>query len=61
MVTDRLRVIFIYDSWTDRWRNQLPVTFPFTVYKVRVQDFTEGLSTDIYTAQILDVIKEGEY
>lgn len=35
--------------------------FPFTVYKVRVQNFTEGLSTDIYTVQVLDVIKEGEY
>lgn len=29
------------------------------VYKIRVQDFTDGLSTDIYTVQILDVIKEG--
>ncbi|CAG06013.1 unnamed protein product, partial [Tetraodon nigroviridis] len=29
------------------------------VYKVRVQDFAEGLSTDIYTVQVLDVIKEG--
>lgn len=31
------------------------------MYKVRVQDFIDGLSTDIYTVQILDVIKEGLY
>lgn len=36
-------------------------TFPFTVYKVRLQDFTKSLSTDIYTVQVLDVIKEGEH
>nr|XP_046263009.1 complement C3-like [Scatophagus argus] len=29
------------------------------VYKVGVQEFTDGLSTDIYTMQVLDVIKEG--
>uniref|UniRef100_A0A8C9X3R3 Complement C3-like n=1 Tax=Sander lucioperca TaxID=283035 RepID=A0A8C9X3R3_SANLU len=29
------------------------------VYKVRVEDFTDGLSTDIYTVQVLEVIKEG--
>lgn len=53
-------LFFSYDSWTDAWRNELPLTFPFTVYKVRVQDFTQGLTTDLYTAQVLDVIKEGE-
>ncbi|XP_032389036.1 complement C3 isoform X2 [Etheostoma spectabile] len=29
------------------------------VYKVRLEDFTDGLSTDIYTVQVLEVIKEG--
>uniref|UniRef100_A0A3P8VZ81 Complement C3-like n=1 Tax=Cynoglossus semilaevis TaxID=244447 RepID=A0A3P8VZ81_CYNSE len=29
------------------------------VYKVKVVEFTDGLSTDIYTMEILDVIKEG--
>ncbi|XP_076583459.1 complement C3-like [Chaetodon auriga] len=29
------------------------------VYKVRLQEFTDGLSTDIYTARVLEVIKEG--
>uniref|UniRef100_A0A4W6DX98 Complement component c3a, duplicate 5 n=1 Tax=Lates calcarifer TaxID=8187 RepID=A0A4W6DX98_LATCA len=29
------------------------------VYKVGVDEFTDGLSTDIYTARVLDVIKEG--
>ncbi|XP_019117290.2 complement C3-like isoform X2 [Larimichthys crocea] len=29
------------------------------VYKVRVQGFTDSLSTDFYTAQVLEVIKEG--
>lgn len=36
------------------------VTLPFTVYKVRLQDFTKSLSTDVYTVRVLDVIKEGE-
>ncbi|KAG7457234.1 complement C3-like [Solea senegalensis] len=31
------------------------------VYKVRVEDFTDGLSTDIYTMRIMEVIKEGNY
>lgn len=30
-----------------------------SVYKVGVDEFTDGLSTDIYTARVLDVIKEG--
>nr|XP_033478955.1 complement C3-like isoform X1 [Epinephelus lanceolatus]XP_033478956.1 complement C3-like isoform X2 [Epinephelus lanceolatus] len=29
------------------------------VYKVRVEDFIDGLSTDIYTVLVLEVIKEG--
>ncbi|XP_041789937.1 complement C3-like [Chelmon rostratus] len=29
------------------------------VYKVRLQEFTDGLSTDIYTVRVLEVIKEG--
>ncbi|TNM86069.1 hypothetical protein fugu_008340 [Takifugu bimaculatus] len=29
------------------------------VYKVRLQDFTKSLSTDVYTVRVLDVIKEG--
>ncbi|XP_028449045.1 complement C3 [Perca flavescens] len=29
------------------------------VYKVRLDNFTDGLSTDIYTVQVLEVIKEG--
>ncbi|XP_073327868.1 complement C3-like isoform X2 [Pagrus major] len=28
-------------------------------YKVRLQEFTDGLSTDIYTVRVLEVIKEG--
>lgn len=47
-----------WDKWTSA-----PVTsetLPFTVYKVRVQDFTKSLSTDVYTVRVLDVIKEGE-
>nr|XP_043883850.1 complement C3-like [Solea senegalensis] len=31
------------------------------VYKVRVKEFTDGLSTDIYTMRIMEVIKEGKY
>ncbi|KAK2815855.1 hypothetical protein Q5P01_026322 [Channa striata] len=31
------------------------------VYKVKVEGFTDGLSTDIYTMRIVDVIKEGSY
>ncbi|XP_035515480.1 complement C3-like [Morone saxatilis] len=31
------------------------------VYKVRVENFTDGLSTDIYTTRIVKVIKEGTY
>ncbi|XP_058496249.1 complement C3-like isoform X3 [Solea solea] len=31
------------------------------VYKVRVEDFTHGLSTDIYAMRIMEVIKEGNY
>ncbi|KAK2815856.1 hypothetical protein Q5P01_026323 [Channa striata] len=31
------------------------------VYKVRIEEFTDGLSTDIYTVQVLDVVKEGSY
>lgn len=45
-------------------RTSAPVTsetLPFTVYKVRVQDFTKSLSTDVYTMRVLDVIKEGEH
>lgn len=30
-------------------------------YKVSVEAFTDGLSTDIYTMQVLEVIKEGSY
>ncbi|XP_041838069.1 complement C3-like [Melanotaenia boesemani] len=29
------------------------------VYKVRLEEFTDGLSTDIYTMQVLEAIKEG--
>ncbi|XP_053187520.1 complement C3-like isoform X2 [Scomber japonicus] len=29
------------------------------VYKVRVENFTDGLSTDVYRMRIMDVIKEG--
>lgn len=50
-----------FHLWLLDRRVKEPVTFPFAAYKVRVQDFTDGLSTDIYTAQVLDVIKEGEY
>ncbi|XP_041822795.1 complement C3-like [Chelmon rostratus] len=31
------------------------------VYKVRLEEFTDGLSTDIYTVRIQEVIKEGSY
>nr|XP_046262998.1 complement C3-like isoform X2 [Scatophagus argus] len=31
------------------------------VYKVRLEDFTDGLSTDIYTMRVMEVIKEGSY
>uniref|UniRef100_A0A671YQC5 Complement C3-like n=1 Tax=Sparus aurata TaxID=8175 RepID=A0A671YQC5_SPAAU len=31
------------------------------VYKVRLEEFTDGLSTDIYIMQVLDVIKEGSF
>ncbi|XP_047199325.1 complement C3-like [Hippoglossus stenolepis] len=31
------------------------------VYKVRLEEFTDGLSTDIYTMRILEVIKEGSF
>ncbi|KAF3687374.1 Complement C3 Complement C3 beta chain Complement C3 alpha chain [Channa argus] len=30
-------------------------------YKVRLEQFTDGLSTDIYTVRVLEVIKEGSY
>uniref|UniRef100_A0A669CRK7 NTR domain-containing protein n=1 Tax=Oreochromis niloticus TaxID=8128 RepID=A0A669CRK7_ORENI len=30
-------------------------------YKVSVEQFADGLSTDIYTVQVLEVIKEGDY
>uniref|UniRef100_A0A671Y0V7 NTR domain-containing protein n=1 Tax=Sparus aurata TaxID=8175 RepID=A0A671Y0V7_SPAAU len=30
-----------------------------SVFKVRVENFTDGMSTDIYTARIVQVIKEG--
>ncbi|KAM6939525.1 complement C3-like [Xenentodon cancila] len=30
-----------------------------SAYKVRLDEFTDGLSTDIYTMQVLDAIKEG--
>lgn len=31
------------------------------MYKVRLQEFTDGLSTDIYTVRVLEVIKEGGF
>ncbi|XP_029949261.1 complement C3-like [Salarias fasciatus] len=31
------------------------------VYKVRLEEFSDGLSTDIYTMQVLEAIKEGSY
>ncbi|XP_047433327.1 complement C3-like isoform X3 [Mugil cephalus] len=31
------------------------------VYKVRLVEFRDGLSTDIYTVEVLEVIKEGSY
>ncbi|XP_044045872.1 complement C3-like isoform X2 [Siniperca chuatsi] len=31
------------------------------VYKVRLEEFTDGLSTDIYTVRVLEVIKEGSF
>nr|XP_046263063.1 complement C3-like isoform X2 [Scatophagus argus] len=31
------------------------------VYKIRVENFTNALSTDIYTVRIVEVIKEGSY
>ncbi|CAJ1053159.1 complement C3 [Xyrichtys novacula] len=31
------------------------------VYKVRVEQFADGLSTDIYTMRVLNAIKEGSY
>ncbi|XP_058496230.1 complement C3-like isoform X2 [Solea solea] len=31
------------------------------VYKVRVEEFTDGLTADIYTMRIMEVIKEGYY
>ncbi|MBO6031027.1 MAG: hypothetical protein J6Q22_06110, partial [Prevotella sp.] len=31
------------------------------VYKVRLEEFIDGLSTDIYKMQVLEVIKEGSY
>ncbi|XP_067353923.1 complement C3-like isoform X4 [Channa argus] len=31
------------------------------VYKVHLEEFTDGLSTDIYTVRVLEVIKEGSY
>ncbi|XP_037619826.1 complement C3-like [Sebastes umbrosus] len=30
-------------------------------YKVRLEEFTDGLSTDIYTVRVLEVIKEGSF
>ncbi|XP_042370224.1 complement C3-like, partial [Plectropomus leopardus] len=30
-------------------------------YKVRVEEFADGLSTDIYTVRVLEVIKEGTF
>lgn len=32
-----------------------------SVYKVRVEQFTADLSTDVYAMRILEVIKEGAY
>lgn len=32
-----------------------------TVYKVRVEETTNDLSTDIYSVRVLEVIKEGGY
>lgn len=34
-------------------------TCPSPAYKVRLEEFTDGLSTDIYTVRVLEVIKEG--
>lgn len=31
------------------------------VYKVQMEEFTDGLSTDIYTMRVLEVIKEGGF
>ncbi|XP_070831488.1 complement C3-like [Chaetodon trifascialis] len=31
------------------------------VYKVRLEEFTDGLSTDIYTVRVQEVVKEGSY
>ncbi|MCQ4172053.1 hypothetical protein, partial [Hafnia paralvei] len=31
------------------------------VYKTRVEKYTDGLSTDIYTMRVLEVIKEGNF
>lgn len=34
---------------------------PSSVYKVRVQQTTNDLSTDVYSIRVLEVIKEGGY
>lgn len=36
-------------------------TYLSSVYKVRLEAFTDGVSTDIYNMRILEVIKEGWY
>ena len=39
--------------------NEQTASCPSPVYKVRLEEFTDGLSTDIYTMRVMEVIKEG--
>nr|XP_043871939.1 complement C3-like [Solea senegalensis] len=49
------------DLRTDKPCESTPTSKIDFVYKVRVEEFTDGLSTDIYTMRIMEVIKEGNY
>ncbi|XP_041788921.1 complement C3-like [Chelmon rostratus] len=49
------------DQRTEKSCETTPTSKIDFVYKMRVDQFTDGLSTDIYTMQVLEVIKEGSY
>ncbi|XP_042340611.1 complement C3-like isoform X1 [Plectropomus leopardus] len=49
------------DQRTTKTCESTPTTKIDFVYKVRLEKFTDSLSTDIYTVRILEVVKEGSY
>merc|ERR1712002_751614 len=49
------------DQRTEKSCESTPTSKIDFVYKVSVDEFTDGVSTDIYTMRVLQVIKEGSY